>query len=158
MIGRRFFSGRAFFAAATSLVLAKEALGSMAINKCGPPPTPDYPGRDAGLAGQVLQAVVKPAGLDKYYAAQSAIHASKRYMNQLKEGQRYGRLDLNIDCLKSVSTQHKYRMHLDAALSRQKETETFFEKLQDTFGVREYFTKVQERNGAQPAESNGSGF
>lgn len=113
-------------------------------------------GRSIGLAGQIGAQIMKPAGLDAFYTAQNVVHQSQRYMSEIREMQRYGKLDANIDALRSVSLQHKMRMQLDQAIMREKLHQSFWEKLQDTFGVRDYFKKLHV-DGPQVAEEQGRG-
>lgn len=99
----------------------------------------------------------KPPGLDGYWKAREAFSASERYRsllgNSRREAHQYG-MPPSIDCLRSVSHQHKHHMMVNWLLKREKQNQTFMESLMDQFGVRDWFSK-QNHGVAEASRSNG---
>lgn len=133
-LGRRFFSGRALFAAAASPAMAKEALGRISVNKCGPPPMPDYP-RDISTREAVVSPLelMKRAKRDQYSKAINAfnnVHHNTRHRRN-----HFHNLNMNIEALHSVSPQHKAIMQENMIMKMEQERKSWRELLLERFGL-----------------------
>lgn len=122
--------------------------GARVVEKLNTPP---------GAVPFDLGRIAEPAGLKSYYAAVENAHKGWNFFDARRDLQRYrgAALSPNIACLKSVSAQHKYIMHMREVDRYHEERKTALEKLLDTFGVRDYFKKLEDRHGsALKAESS----
>lgn len=124
-----------------------------------PPPTaglvgsyPEY----AKDAASSLGRLVAPTNLPEYYKAVGESEKAWRFFDNRRDMQRYrdGNVSPNIACLKSVSYQHKFIMHMREVDRINDERKSFVEKMLDSFGVRDYFKKMEEQHGGAEASSN----
>lgn len=132
--------------AVAGLAVAPAALLGMKVRQ--PPQTAKYPGDTIGME---VARVAEPPGLKGYYAASRQFYDGRNYLRLLSEARdHHSRMNLNIMALRSVSEQHRYHMMVTRHLRLEEEQRTFFDRITDAFGVREWF----ERNGV--AEAGGS--
>lgn len=84
----------------------------------------------------------RPPRLDDYYKAMSKRNDAFKYRALMHDCNRILQHDgsnPNIDALRSVSRQHKLHMYVQMNIRRREEDQTFMEKMQDFFGVRDWF-------------------
>lgn len=97
--------------------------------------------------------LTRPAGIDDYYRALGAARDAEKYRRTIVAARhevKYNGMPISIDCLRSVSPQHKFHMMAARAIENEQASRTFAEMLMDKFGVREWLVK-RNGEGAQEA-------
>lgn len=156
MIGRRWFTG--------GVIATPIALGTGAVSTVIPPnPISGVVGAsgmpDLFAEAKEVTRMIEPPRLKDYYDARQIAGQAGRYRHMLfRAAQNQNAANPNIMSLRSVTTQHKLRMLVDAEAARVKEEETFTQKLMDAFGVREWIDKQTGRYPSVDASSNSGGY
>ena len=153
LFGRRIFNRGAMVAPAAGLLM----VGATTPPHRTIPVAPSYPEPGSLFDTSGARTIVEPPGLPKYREASRSYFASKEYRGLLTQARRdalISSMNTNIAVLKSVSAQHKYHMMVKRAIVEREEERTFTERLMDTFGVREFFS----RNDYPQAGASSRGF
>ncbi len=122
-----------------------------------PPTAPVRVSDMEGLIPSALNKIAEPAGLKQYYDAVQRADAPLRFFGARRDLLRYQHgIDPNIDCLRSVSKQHKIIMHMRKVDRMHDEQRSLVEKMMDVFGVRDFFKKRDEMYGGNAVEAGQS--
>jgi hypothetical protein len=135
----KLFGRRKTFAVAAGAPLVMVS-GMSQQNHPGPPPQPPY-WNTSGTGGGIMDSIVTPPKWRDFCAARDELYKQRALQHEVHNTHVF---DLNIQALRSVSTQHKARMQIESHRRAQREGKGILESLARQLNVWDFWKEREK--------------